>query len=80
MYNSTYSYKYLDHNEYSQGLCYHAFAVNLDTCVGICNTFNDLSNRVCVPNKTEDLNRNVFNFMTWIIESEILTEHLSYKC
>ena len=35
-----------------QGLRYYPFAVNLDTYMGICNTFNDLSKRVCVPNKT----------------------------
>ena len=29
-------------NEYSQGLHYYAFAVQLDRCVGICNTLNDL--------------------------------------
>ena len=43
-------------NENSQGLRYYQFVVNLDRCVGSCNTINDLSNRVCVPNKTEDLN------------------------
>ena len=29
--------------------------VKLDRCVGCCNTINDLSNEVCVPNKREDL-------------------------
>ena len=38
-------------NEYSQGLRYYKFAVNLDRCMGSCNI-----NRVCVPDKTEDLN------------------------
>ena len=46
-------------NEYIQGLCYYPFAVNLDRCVGSCNTLDDLSNRVCGPNKTEDLNIHV---------------------
>ena len=31
------------------------FVVNLDRCVGSCDILNDLSNKVCVPNKTEDL-------------------------
>ena len=35
----------LHSNEYSQGLRYYPFAVNLDWCVGSCNTLNDLSNR-----------------------------------
>ena len=39
-------------NEYIQGLLYCSFAVNLDRCVWSCYTLNDLSNKVCVPNKT----------------------------
>ena len=31
--------------------------------------------RVCVPNKAEDLNLNVFNIITEITESKILTKH-----
>ena len=32
--------------------------------VGSCNTLNNLSNYVCVPNKTEDWNIHVFNMIT----------------
>ena len=39
-------------NEYSQEFHYYPLAVKLDRCVGSCNTLNDLSNKVCVPNKT----------------------------
>ena len=63
-------------NEYTQGLYYYPFSVNLDRCVGSCNTVNDLSNRVCVPNKTEDLNMHVFKMITGINESKILTKHI----
>ena len=38
-------------NEYTQGLRYYPFAVNLDRCTGSCNTLNDLCNRICVPGK-----------------------------
>ena len=31
---------------------YDPFAFKLDRCVGICNTLNDLSNKVCAPNET----------------------------
>ena len=41
-------------NEYSQDFHYYPFAVKLDRCVGSCNTLNDLSNKVCILNKTED--------------------------
>ena len=51
-------------NEYNQELHYYPFAVKLDKCVGSCNTLNDLSDTVCVPNKTEDLNIHVFNMIT----------------
>ena len=40
---------------------YYPFAVKLDRCVGSCNTLNDLSNKVCVSNKTKDLYLSVFN-------------------
>ena len=39
-------------NKYSQELHYYSFAVNFDRCAGSCNTLDDLSNIVCVPNKT----------------------------
>ena len=45
-------------NEYSHKLHNYPFSVKLDRCIGSCNTLNDLSNKVCVPNKTEDLNLN----------------------
>ena len=55
-------------NEYSQELHYYPYAVKFDRCVGSCNTLNDLSNRLYVPNKTEDLNINVLNMITGINE------------
>ena len=58
MYGSTYSY--LHPNEYSQELQYYPFVVKLHKCVESYNTLNDLSNKVCAPNKTEDLNLHVF--------------------
>ena len=41
----------------------------LDGCMGSCYTLNDLSNQVCVSNKTEDLNLNVFIMITRINKS-----------
>ena len=35
---------------------------------------HDLSNKVCIPNKTEDLNLRVFNMITGINESKTLTK------
>ena len=61
-------------NEYSKKCPYYPFAVKLDRCVGSCNNINDLSNKVCIPNKTEDLNLSMFSMITWKNESKILTK------
>ena len=67
-------------NEYSQRLRYCPFAVNLDRSIESYNTLNDLSNRVCVPNKTEDLNLSAFNMITGINELKTFTKHIPCKC
>ena len=41
---------------------------------------NDLSNKVFIPNKTEDLNTSVFNMITGLNESKTLTKHVSFEC
>ena len=67
--------------EYSHEFHNYPFSVKLDRCVESCNTINDLSNKVCVPNKTEDLNLSVFNTITQINESKTLPKHhISCKC
>ena len=69
----------LNPNEYSQEFHYCLFTVKLDRCVGSCYTLNELSNKVCILNKTEDLNLSVFNMITGINESQILTKAISCK-
>ena len=67
-------------NEYNQELHYYPFVVKLHRCVVSCNTLNDFSNEACIPNKREDLNLSVFNMITGINESKILTKHISCRC
>ena len=67
-------------SEYSQEFHNYPFAVKLDRCVGSCNTLNNLSNKVYVPNKTEDLNLSIFNIITGINESKTLTKYISCEC
>ena len=69
-------------NEYSQEFRYCPFVVNLDRCVGSCNALNNLFNKVCVSNKTEDLNPSMFNKITGIVVNELkkLTKHILCKC
>ena len=45
----------LHSSEYGQEFNYYLFAVKLVRCVGSCNTLNDLSNKVWIPNKTKYL-------------------------
>ena len=42
----------------------HFTTISLLSSVDSCNTLNDLSNKICVPKKTEDLNLSVFNMIT----------------
>ena len=51
---------------------HYPFAVKLDGSIGSCNTLNDLSNKIYVPNKTEDLKLSVFNMITEINECKTL--------
>ena len=67
-------------NEYSHPFHYEPLLVKSDKCFGSCNTINNLSNKVCVSNKTEDLNLSVFNMMAGINESKTLTKYISCKC
>ena len=69
-------------NEYSQEFHYYPFLVKLNRCVGsfIINIINDLSDKVCVPKKTEDLNLSIFNMITGINESKTLIKHISCEC
>ena len=67
-------------NEYSQELHYFSFVVNLDKCVGRFDTLNDLSNKVCVPNKTEYLNLSTFNMITGKNELKTSFQDISCEC
>ena len=60
-------------NKCSQQFHYYPFAVKLDTCIGNFNTLSDLSNKVCIWNKTEGLNLPVFDMITGIIHRKKFT-------
>ena len=48
--------------------------------MGSCNSLNDLSNRLCVTNKTEDLNLSIFDMIIGMNELKTLTKHTCHKC
>ena len=64
-------------NEYSQQFHFYPFAVKLHRCVGSCNTLNDLSNKVCASNKTEELTLSVLKTIAAVNESKTLLKHIS---
>ena len=41
-------------NKYSQEFHCYPSTIKWDRCLGSCNTLNELSYKVCIPNKTED--------------------------
>ena len=66
--------------EYNQRLCYYAFSVNTDRFKVSCNNLDNLSVRICVPNKTEVVKLNVFTRITKTNESKTLTNDISREC
>ena len=54
--------------------------VSLDTCNVSCNSLADLSSRICVSNKAEDVNVSIFNIITKINESKTLTKYVLFDC
>ena len=64
-------------NEYNQELYYYPFVDKLDRFVGSRNTLDEISNKICVPDKTGDLNLSVFNMITGINELKMLAKHVS---
>ena len=58
----------LNSDEYDQGLHCHPLTINLDRSYGICNTLDDLFDRIFVSNKTNNLSN--FNKLTRKTESK----------
>ena len=67
-------------NSNKHGVCDLHPKLPNDLCVGSCNTLNDLFNKACITNKTEDLNLRVFSMIAGINESKTLTKHISWEC
>ena len=69
-------------NPDNQRLCHYLVMFSLHRCNGSCNTFDDQSSRICVSNKTKDVNSNVFNMITWVDESKILMKNMlcRFRC
>ena len=53
-------------------LNYYTFMISLDKCNESCNVVEDLSTKIYVANKKEEVNVKVFNMLTRINESKAL--------
>ena len=42
---------------------YYQFVISMNRCDGSCNTVDDPSGRICLPNKVGDVKLKVFNIM-----------------
>ena len=58
-------------DKYNQGLSHYPLMISLDRYDGRYNALDDPSNRIRVPNKTEDAYLNVFSMITGTNESKI---------
>ena len=54
--------------------------VSLNRCYGSSNTLDDVSSRICIPNKTDKVNLYILNIITRINESITLTKHILCNC
>ena len=70
----------LNLNEFDQGLRCYPVMVNLDRCNGFCDTLHYPSSKICIANKTKEINLNVFNIIKRNNEAKALTKHISSKC
>ena len=67
-------------NENSQESQYYPFSVILDIYVGSCNTINDVPNKICTPDKAEDLSLIVSNMITGICEKDYVWNTATCNC
>ena len=54
----------LNPDEHNEELCNNPFMVSLDRSNGSYDFFDDLTTRICVPNKIEGASLNIFNMTT----------------
>ena len=64
----------LNPDEYNQVLQYYLFMINLDRCKG---SLDDISGKICVSNKPEDVKVSAFNVIARINELRTLTKYIS---
>ena len=59
---------------------YYPRRISWERFSGSCNSVNYLFMKICVPNKTKDVNVKVFNMITNKREAKTLRKHISCDC
>ena len=59
---------------------YYPSMISLDKYSGSSNSVDDLSTKICVPNKTKDINVTMFNMITKKNEAKKMVKHISCDC
>ena len=59
---------------------YYPFIITFGKCSRSFNTLSEISGRICVRNKTKNVNLNTFNLITRANQSKKLIKHISCKC
>ena len=72
--------KILDVNEGVGEALFYPYNVQVNKCSGSCNTLDNLTEKLCVPNVIKGLNIKVHNFLTMLNETRNVLWHESCKC
>ena len=72
--------KTLDVNEGVGEALFYPYNVLANKCSGSCNMFDNLMEKLCVPNVIKRVNMQVYNFLTTLNETRNVLWHESCKC
>ena len=72
--------KVLDVNEGVGEALFYLYNVLVNKCSGSCNTLDDPTAKLCVPNVIKSVNINVYNFLMRLNETRNVLRHESCKC
>ena len=72
--------KILDVNEGVGETLFYPYNVLVNKCCGSCNTFDNPTTKLCVPNVIKRVNMQVYNFLMRVNETRNVLWHESCKC
>ena len=52
--------------------------ISIEKCSGSCNSFDNLSTKICIPSKIKDINVKIFNMVT--NNNEAMVKYISCDC